>query len=183
MYLETVTRESSLRFSEPSMMEYFGGMPEFSVRGIRNLEHQHFRMIQAVVWHAESDSELLLVNRLTEGEPEDHDVLAIFQRDHAGPLSELANEHLSGDREHFADEFKALYPRDGDTPLEVTYTRIAAEEFHGIKETDGDGPFLSQALYETGDDDNFPLALVEWEKDWLTAWFGMELRRDHVAFL
>jgi len=65
----------------------------------------------------------------------------------------------------------------------VTYKQVASEEFHGIKDSDEDGPYISQALYDSQDDANFYLALVEWEKDWLTAWFGMELRKDQVSFL
>ena len=165
------------------MMEFYGGLPEFSVRKIRNLEHQHFEMIQVFVWHANTDTELLLVNRITEGEPEGNDILAIFQQDHAGSISQFGAEHLSADRENFAAEFKAAYPQERETPFDVTYHSLEAEEFHGIKDVNDEGPFLSQALYDTQDDDNFPLALIEWERDWLTAWFGLELRKDHISFL
>jgi len=165
------------------MMEFYGGIAEFSVQRIRRLEHQHFRMIQAFVRHSGNDSNLLLFNRLTQGEPEDNGVLAIFQRDHDGSVNELAKEHLSADRENFAAAFKASYPGDGDVPIDVTYSRVASEEFHGIKDSDAEGPYISQALYDTQDDANFYLALVEWEKDWLTAWFGMELRKQHVSIL
>ena len=183
MYLSNIGPNDIVRFSEPSMMEYYGGIAEFSVRRVRHLEHQHFRMIQAFVWHAKSDSMLLLLNRLTRGEPEDNDILAIFQRDHEGSVAKLAGEHLSADRENFAAEFVARYPGDDETPNEVTYKRVASEEFHGIKDSDAEGPYISQALYDSQDDANFYLALVEWEKDWLTAWFGMELRKDQVSLL
>ena len=183
MYLSNIDSNSIVRFSEPSMMEYYQGIAEFTVRRVRRLEHQHFRMIQAFVWHAKSDSSLLLLNRLTRGEPEDGDILAIFQRDHDGSIAELGSEHLTADRENFAAEFKASYPGEGDVPFKVTYKQVASEEFHGIKDSDQDGPYISQALYDSQDDANFYLALVEWEKDWLTAWFGMELRKDHVSIL
>jgi len=183
MYLSAIEPNSVVRFSEPSMMEYYGGIAEFSVRRVRHLQHQHFRMVQAFVWHAKSDSTLLLVNRQTVGEPEGSDVLAIFQQDHAGAIADLGSEHLTANRENFAAEFKASYPGEGETPSEVTYKRVVSEEFHGIKDSDEEGPYISQALYDSQDDANFYLALVEWEKDWLTVWFGMELRKDQVSFL
>lgn len=184
MHLSDITEKSILRASEPSMMEYFGGIAEFSPRRIRRLEHQHFEMIQAYLWHAGTGSELLAVNRLTRGEAPDSDVLAIFQRDHEGSLDALAGEHLTPDREHFAEAFTARYPgEDTGAPYEVRYQKVASEEFHGIRDLDEAGPFLSQALYDSHGDDSFYLALVEWEREWLTAWFGMELRKDQLSFL
>ncbi len=183
MHLETLDKNTLIRFSEPSMMEYYSGIAEFTVQRVRHLEHQHFQMIQAYIWHAGSDSSLLLINRLTRGEMVDKDVLAIFQLDHDGSVDDLASEHINEGRDNFAATFTASYPGEDEVPYRVVYKRLASETFHGIEDKDEGGPYLSQALYETQDDSSFYLALVEWEKDWLTAWFGMELRKDHVEII
>ncbi len=183
MYLSEIKQNSTVQFSEPTMMEYYGGIAEFLVRKVRHLEHQHFTMTQAFVWHAKSDSSLLLLNRLTRGEAEGNDVIAVFQQDHAGSVAELGSQHLDADHDKFAAEFKASYEEPGEEPYTTDYKLVASEEFHGIKDLDKKGPYLSQALYDSQDEETFYLALVEWEKDWLTVWYGMELRKDQITLL
>lgn len=183
MYLEPVTLKSTVHLSEPSLMEYFGEIPEFSVVKRRRLEHQHFHIIQVFIRHERTRTDLLLINRLTKGEEEDSDILAIFQEDHAGPVNRFGVDHLTKDRENFSPEFRAVYQDEVEPPLEVIYRLVDAGEFHGIYDSNNAGPPLSQGIYDTLDDENFPLALVEWEGDWLTVWFGKELRKDQVAFL
>ncbi len=183
MYLDEIKPNSSVQFSEPSMMEYYGGIAEFLVRKVRHLEHQHFAMTQAFIWHAKTDSSLLLLNRLTQGEAEGADVLAVFQLDHEGSVADFGDDHLSADREHFTSEFKASYEEPGEERHTTIYKRVVSEEFHGIKDLDKQGPYLSQALYDSQDDETFYLSLVEWEKDWLSVWFGMEIRKDQVSVL
>ena len=183
MYLEPITRKSTIHLSEPSLMEYFGEIPEFSVVKIRRLDHEHFHMIQVFIRHGRTDTDFLLVNRLTKGEEEDSDILGLFQEDHSGDVNQLGADHLTADRENFAREFKAVYQDEGEPPFEVVYRLVEAGEFHGAYDLDNEGPPLSQGIYDTQDDENFYLATVEWEGDWLTAWFGKELRKDQVSFL
>ena len=185
MYLEPITRKSTIHLSEPSLMEYFGEIPEFSVVKIRRLEHQHFQMIQIFIRHGRTDTDLLLVNRFTKEEEEDSDILGIFQKDHAGHINEFGADHLTGDHENFAPEFRASYDEDeGEPQFKVVYRLLDTGEFHGIFDSDDkEKPPLSQGIYDTGDDENFNLAMVEWEEDWLTAWFGKDLRKDQVSFL
>ena len=45
------------------------------------------------------------------------------------------------------------------------------------------GAPFSQAFYATDDDEEFSLALIEWEGDWITAWFGKPLRKEQVEAL
>jgi len=183
MYLSALKLNSAVQFSEPSMMKYYGGIAELLVQKIRHLKHQHFSMIQAFVWHANSDSTLLLYNRLTRGEASGRDILAIFQRDHEGSVDEFGSKYLNSDHEHFTAEFTATYTEPGEESYSTRYKLVASEEFHGIKELETEGPYLSQALYDSQDEEAFYLALVEWERDWLTVWFGMELRKDQVTLL
>jgi len=98
-------------------------------------------------------------------------------------VAEFGGDHLSTDQERFAAEFTATYSEPGEESYSTRYQIVASEEFHGIKDLDQKGPYLSQALYDTQDDEAFYLALVEWEKDWLTVWFGLELRKDQVTLL
>ncbi len=182
MHLEELRAKGVVTLSEPSLMAYLGGLPEFLVSRLRRLEHPHFRMIEAFVRHPASGTELLIVDRLTAGEDPRHgEALALFQQDHAGPLAELAGEHLTADGEHFVAAFSALYPDPDGGEAEVTYRMLGGEEFHGIRDPDETGRPLSQALYGTDDDEEFTLALVEWEGDWITAWFGKPLRTDQVT--
>ncbi|MBI5185108.1 MAG: hypothetical protein HZA01_05205 [Nitrospinae bacterium] len=182
MYLDFITQNSTVTLSEPSLMEFFGGMPEFSVKKIRRLRHPNFQMVQVFISSPRMDAGLMLANRLTEGEDGDGD-LAIFQEDHTGHVDQLGPEHLSPDKENFAAEFKAVYTDEGRPPFEVKYRLVRAGEFHGIRDAQKEEALLSQGIYDTQDDQNFPLAMVEWERDWLTAWFGKELRKDQAAFL
>ncbi len=164
-------------------MEFFGGVAELHAEAVQRLEHPHFRMIRAIVRHPRTDVELLVVDRLTTGERPETDVLAIFQRDHEGPVGDLGAEHLSADGTRFATAFTAIYESDSEERIEVTYRLLDGEEFHGVRDSQADGRLLSQALYGTEDDEDFNLALVEWEGEWLAAWFGKELRKDHVSVL
>jgi len=163
-------------------MEYFGGVPEFSVKKVRSLKHPHFTMRQVFLLNPKADMALMLANRAVTGEEGEED-LAIFQEDHAGYLNQMGADHLDQERENFAPEFKAVYNDEDGPPFEVTYRLVQSGEFHGVLDAENEAPPLSQGIYETPDDENFPLALVEWEGEWIAAWFGKELRKDQVSFL